>query len=178
MLIACKFKRPNAPVEIDDATYYFRPIDPANADSEHVAEVSNNAHIQRLMGIPEAYYIAQAQALPTAPKPTLVAVDTITGTPAVDGADQGINSAAPVVDQPPADGQAPQGSNDVVPLPEELQEQARNLNELSWQGLQAQLKQGGIAPAVIKAALDIEKAKPEADQRATTLKLLGKALEA
>ncbi len=176
MLIACKFKRPNAPVEIDDATYYFRPIDPANADSEHVAEVTDNAHIQRLMGIPEAYYIAQAQALPTVPKPALAVVTTITG--AGENPAQSVPPAAAVGEQSLAtSSQEPQGSNDVAPLPDELLEQARNLNELSWQGLNAQLKQGGIAKPVIKAALDIEKAKPEADQRATTLKLLAKALE-
>jgi len=69
MLIACKFKRPKAPVELDGNVYFFVPIDPANADSEHVADVENSDHIQRLLGIPEAYYIARAQSLQTATKP-------------------------------------------------------------------------------------------------------------
>lgn len=68
MLIACKFRRPNAPVELPTkdgktTTYLFRPIDPNAPESEHVAEVTDPDHISRLLAIPEGYHIAQSEAL-------------------------------------------------------------------------------------------------------------------
>lgn len=69
MLIGSIFKRPKAPIEMPGKTYFFVPIDPSNPDSEHVAEVTDEAHIQRFMQIPEGYYISKAQALPTTSKP-------------------------------------------------------------------------------------------------------------
>lgn len=176
MLIACKFKRPKAPVELDGNVYFFVPIDPANADSEHVADVENSDHIQRLLGIPEAYYIARAQSLQTATKPvppvaTVAEQDSPpppppppAGSSTGAGTDAGSN-------EPPA------GANVAATLPPEIVEAAAQLNGLSWQKLKAELAKGGIAKVVIKAALDLEVAKPEPDQRSTTLKVLSQALE-
>lgn len=67
MLIASRFQRPTAPVELPNAngtttTYFFKPIDPSVPNSEHVAEVSDPKHIQRLLGIPEGYYVSEHAA--------------------------------------------------------------------------------------------------------------------
>lgn len=190
MLIACKFKRPKAPVELDGNVYFFVPIDPANADSEHVADVENSDHIQRLLGIPEAYYIARAQSLQTVPKPAppvapvaeqdppppagsstgggadTASLNITTGTDTGTDTDTGTGSTEP-----------PAGANVAATLPPEIVEAAAQLNGLSWQKLKAELAKGGIAKVVIKAALDLELAKPEPDQRGTTLKVLSQALE-
>ena len=185
MLIACKFKRPKAPVELDGNVYFFVPIDPANADSEHVADVENSDHIQRLLGIPEAYYIARAQSLRTVAKPA-APVDPAGGqeppTPPVvssTGTDAGGDGAgaSTATSSDAGDSEPPAGANVAATLPPEIVEAAAQLNGLSWQKLKAELAKGGIAKVVIKAALDLELAKPEPDQRGTTLKVLSQALE-
>lgn len=182
MLIACKFKRPKAPVELDGNVYFFVPIDPANADSEHVADVENSDHIQRLLGIPEAYYIARAQSLQTTTKPVPPvapvadqdppppAGSSAGGAPEPGGADTTTGTDA-------GSSEPPAGANVAATLPPEIVEAAAQLNGLSWQKLKAELAKGGIAKVVIKAALDLELAKPEPDQRGTTLKVLSQALE-
>lgn len=176
MLIACRFKRPNAPVDLGDKVYFFKPVDPANADSEHVAMVEDKNHIQRLLQIPEAYYIAVTELPPTVAKPVAAAAGS---QPAKSGTGEGGDPGTGNL--PPANDQTGEGNGDAnsqIPPPKELQEQGEALNGLSWQALQGQLKKGGIDKAVIKIALEIEQAKPEADQRATTLKFLLAALEA
>ncbi|MBA0394858.1 hypothetical protein D7U98_05495 [Stenotrophomonas maltophilia] len=184
MLIACKFKRPKAPVELDGNVYFFVPIDPANADSEHVADVENSDHIQRLLGIPEAYYIARAQSLQTATKPVppvapVAEQDSPPPPPAGSstgaGTDAGGSDTTTVTDA--GSNEPPAGANVAATLPPEIVEAAAQLNGLSWQKLKAELAKGGIAKVVIKAALDLELAKPEPDQRSTTLKVLSQALE-
>jgi len=72
---------------------------------------------------------------------------------------------------------APAGASVAATLPPEIVEAAAQLNGLSWQKLKAELAKGGIAKVVIKAALDLELAKPEPDRRGTTLKVLSQALE-
>lgn len=172
MLIACRFKRPNAPVDLGDKVYFFKPVDPANPDSEHVALVDDNAHIQRLLQIPEAYYIALTELPPTVAKPKAPQTPPTKD----DDGTAGDKNDAPAGSKPPVG--ITDSGNAQVPPPKELQEQGEALNGLSWQKLQAELKKGGIDKAVIKIALDIEQAKPEADQRGTTLKFLSAALEA
>ncbi len=171
MLIACRFKRPKAPVDLGDRVYFFTPVDPSNPDSEHVAVVEDNVHVQKLLAVPEAYYIATSEP-PAAPqlaaKPQAIA---LSNQPSSTGAAQ--TAADEGAGKP---GTEAAGGGDAQ-LPAELIEAATNLNGLSWQALQAKLKEGGIDKVVIKAALDIELAKPEADQRATTIKLLTKAIE-
>ena len=190
MLIACKFKRPKAPVELDGNVYFFVPIDPANADSEHVADVENSDHIQRLLGIPEAYYIARAQSLQTVAKPAPPVAPVAEQDPPPPaggstggGADTASSNITTGTDTDADAGtdagstEPPSGANVAATLPPEIVEAAAQLNGLSWQKLKAELAKGGIAKVVIKAALDLELAKPEPDQRGTTLKVLSQALE-
>lgn len=171
MLIACRFKRPKAPVDLGDKIYFFAPVDPSNPDSEHVAVVEDKAHVQKLLAVPEAYYIATSE-LPAPPpviaKPVATTVNTTVTDTDTGGTAGGAQGA----------GGDSGGDSDGTELPAEILEAATNLNALSWQALQAKLKEGGLAAVVIKAALEIEQAKPEADQRATTIKLLTKAIEA
>jgi hypothetical protein len=167
MLIGSRFKRPKAPIELPPNTYHFLPIDPANPDSEHVCEVTNEDHIQRLLSITEGYYISKAQALPTTSKPAPAA-------PAPAPAPAVVVPAATTGDAAADAATADSSANTTAPsgLPQELEEAAIALNGLSWQKLNAELKAGGIDTAVIRRALDIELAKPEADHRATTVKIL------
>ncbi len=54
MKIECILKRPGGThAEIGGITYHFAP----NADGAHVADVADNDHIQRFLGIPEGYRI-------------------------------------------------------------------------------------------------------------------------
>lgn len=54
MKIECILKREGgSKVEIGSTEYHFAP----QADGAHVAEVSNNGHIQRFLSIPEGYRI-------------------------------------------------------------------------------------------------------------------------
>jgi hypothetical protein len=174
MLIGSRFKRPKAPIELPPNTYHFLPIDPANPDSEHVCEVTNEDHIQRLLSITEGYYISKAQALPTTSKPAPAAppanppAATASNTPPAD--DKSGNAAT---------GDAATSNNgtdasDTVAsgLPVDMEEAAKNLNGLSWQKLKAELGKGGIEVAVVKRALEIELAQPDVDQRVTTIKIL------
>lgn len=55
----------------------------------------------------------------------------------------------------------PAGANVAAALPPEIVEAAAHLNGLTWQKLKAELAKGGIDKVVIKAALDLELAKPE-----------------
>lgn len=166
MLIATRFKRPKAPITIDGVTYHFLPRDPSNPESEHVCEVADKAHVQRLLGIPEGYYLPDDEPAPATPAPRPVA-QVAPADPAP--ADDGSTPPPPV---PPTD------AITIAPLDDDQREAAVNLNALSWQGLQAQIKKGGIPVVVLHEALRIEQAKPEEDQRATTLKILTQAIEA
>lgn len=84
MLIECRIKRaggthvdmPNP----DESTtaYHFRPLDPSRADSPHVADVSNMAHVSRFIAADCTVYVpfegkagaAPLPKAPTAPAPT------------------------------------------------------------------------------------------------------------
>lgn len=167
MLIASRFKRPHAPVTLGDETYFFKPIDPANPDSEHVAEVENEDHIGRLLSITEGYYIAKGApvAVPIAARPAAQAVAV---------------QAAPVTQAQQADASAnAEEKSDSEPansLTEEQAEAAQKLNALGVRQLRDALEQGAER-AVIEEALRIELAKDENDQRASTIKLLQSKLD-
>ncbi|MDR1076362.1 MAG: hypothetical protein LBL59_08740 [Xanthomonadaceae bacterium] len=197
MLIATKFKRPGAPVTIGDTTYFFKPRDPANAQSEHVAEVTDTKHVQRLLSISEGYYLPEdtAEQL-TAAKPVVSAsgvsaedgVEPPTGGFGSVGGPDGIQNADGTqgTEEPPenreqaAEGagtENPQEDPDQALNPAEVQAAAQALNDLTWQKLSAELKKGDIPKEVIKVALDIELSRPEAVQRASTIKYLTQALE-
>lgn len=160
MLIACRFKRPHAPVTLGDETYFFKPIDPANPDSEHVAEVENEEHIGRLLSIAEGYYIAKSA-------PPLMAARPV--------AELSVQMTEPAKqDDASADNDAEQKESDSKPvqgLSEEQAEAARKLNALGVRQLRDALEQD-IERVVIEEALRIELAKDENDQRASTIKLL------
>lgn len=180
MLIGCRFHRPKAPVELANGTYFFTPIDPTNPESEHVCEVSNLEDAQRLLGIPEGYYISAAAPIPTTARPVAQQPAATTGEPT--STPTGSSGSAPSVattTSAPDGGTATSSATDsTVPsgLPTDLEEAAKNLNALSFQKLTAELKAGGLQEAVVRRALDIELSKPEDDQRATTVKALKKHL--
>lgn len=67
MLIASRIQRPSAPIDLGTRVYFFKPRDPNDPKSEHVAEVSDHKHLQQLLAITECYYIADQQEL--APMP-------------------------------------------------------------------------------------------------------------
>lgn len=160
MLIACKFHRPNAPVTIDDRTYFFRPINPADPQSEHVCEVADKAHAQRFMGIPEGYLIAEGE-LPVAQRP-----DATKPVPA-------LVTVEPTTTKEPA-------GPVVVPEAEaadaETVEQATALLEHNWQKILPMVKAGDIPTAVLTEALRLEQAKDADDVRSSVVKALTHAL--
>jgi hypothetical protein len=164
MLLASRFNRPKAPIEIGDKVYYFTPLDPTNPNSEHVCEVADKSHIAKLLAIPEGYYIPEDDEPVTTPAARPKAAATAPVAP------------PPPVDPPAAPVTPPSGAIEHHDLPEEIQEAARNLNALSWQALQAQVKKEGIPPQVLREALRIEQEKPEADRRGTTIKILTAAI--
>lgn len=66
--IATPFRRPKAPVSLKNANgsrteYFFKPCDPANENSEHVALVKDRDHVSRLLSLDggKAYTIAEYQ---------------------------------------------------------------------------------------------------------------------
>lgn len=70
MLIACKLHRPGGSKIVfgkgrEAITYHFKPADSkadhADPRIDHVAEVTDKAHISRLLAIPEAYEVADGQ---------------------------------------------------------------------------------------------------------------------
>ncbi|HJV52785.1 MAG TPA: hypothetical protein VJ652_15060 [Noviherbaspirillum sp.] len=66
MQIECILKRAGGTkAAIDGTEYHFAP----NADGSHVAEVADDAHIERFLGIAEAYraYRTEAPAKPAKP---------------------------------------------------------------------------------------------------------------
>lgn len=77
MQILCKAKRKGGTdITLDGKTYEFRPIDPSDKESPHVASIKDKAHIARLLSIPEGYEFyapeegdAAPAASVTAPEP-------------------------------------------------------------------------------------------------------------
>lgn len=188
MLIASRIKRPLAPIDFGDRVYFFTPVDPRDPGSTHVCEITDNAHIGRLLGITECYYLPDNSELPGAPLASKPIATTPAAKPlAAVAADQLAASAMSAVNLTAsvasgADGATTENTATATgivldELPEEQAEAAKNLSELSWQKLKAVLKEGGIAGAVIHEALRLETAKPEEDQRSTNIKVLSQALE-
>ena len=175
MLIASRFKRPEAPVNLPNADgttkdYFFRPVDPASPLSEHVADVTDAGHIQKLLAIGEGYYVAEANAALDAAK-VLAA-----------------SGARPVAQQPetppaqdhepeqsPAGEETPQGEQDDGDngAPQDDAAAATALLDLPLAKFKAAL--ADTPKSVLSAALAIETAKG-ADERATVVKQLKAAL--
>lgn len=53
-LIRSLIHRPHAPIELGNQRYFFRPID-GTPDGPHVCEVTDPAHVERLLSITEGY---------------------------------------------------------------------------------------------------------------------------
>lgn len=73
MLIGTFQKRPNDEIELPPRVYYFKPILPDDPNSIHVCEVTDKAHIERLLSIKESFFKMDKNAdphqLPTRDKP-------------------------------------------------------------------------------------------------------------
>lgn len=200
MLIASRFQRPNAPVELPNkdgtiARYFFRPIDPASPASEHVAEVADPAHIQRLLGIPEGYYISEhATAIADAAAAAASTTERPVAPPPADPAGtsdgeqaggQGESTAADAgsatedaasnADAPTADANvgtaASEHKGDAVV--DDVKIAASNLLSQHPREIKAAL--ANTPAEVRRAALEIEHAKGE-DERVTVTKALRESL--
>lgn len=99
-LIRSLIHRPHAPIELGTQRYFFRPID-GTPDGPHVCEVTDPAHIERLLSITEGYVPYELPTLtraPSTPEPPVappsqpttqvIAVGTATQPAPVDGVDQ------------------------------------------------------------------------------------------
>jgi hypothetical protein len=192
MLIACRFHRPNAPVVLPNpdgttTTYFFRPIAPNSPESEHVAEVEPAHHVERLLAIPEGYYIAEANAAlasaaaaaagstpkPVQPAPIETAAAIAPVAPATAAA------AVPPVEATVAPPAAPTDqAGDTTPPPDSparkvLEDAAHELLARSPAAFKAAVQT--VAPDVLKVALEIEGLKGS-EERATYTKALRAAL--
>lgn len=175
MLLGTYFRRPNAPIELGDKKYFFKPRNPNDPESEHVCEVTDKGHLQRLLAIAEGYYIADDQP-PTAPaaRPQAAPVatlDTSTGQVSGDASVAGNAGAAATA----GDGADQTGGGREEET--DTSEAARNLLDLHWQKLRAEVAKGGIPKAVLREAQALETARGE-DARSTVLKALEQAIGA
>lgn len=190
MLIASKFARPDAPIELGDRTYFFRPGHPNARPDEHVCEVTDNTHIQRLLSIQEGYYIPEpVTPPPPAARPQAPAAPAATAPPTVDPVAPPAPAAATTDPIAPTGGEgtgtetAKDGSgagegNDAPELDaDEVAAAAAKLLDLSWQKVLQQVKLGGIPKPVLEEALKREQARSGDDEpRATVVKALTAAL--
>jgi hypothetical protein len=103
MKIQCILKREGGThIELRGTHYHFAP----QADGRHVAEVTDEAHISRLLSIPEAYRVVADT--PAAPKPAAAPIPEPTiQTPPVDPA---LSTGNAPWTPPPAPTDKPQGS--------------------------------------------------------------------
>ena len=176
MLIASRFKRPNAPINLPNADgttkdYFFRPVDPASPESEHVAEVTDAGHIQKLLSIAEGYYVAEANAALDAAKTLAASGARPVAQPTEPVPAPAQPDAAADQPQPSSDTetqQDDQGTDESTPAGD-VSEAAAALLELSLAKFKAALAE--TPKPVLEAALSIETAKG-ADERATVVKQL------
>lgn len=187
MLIASRFKRPNAPIELPngDGTfqrYFFRPIDPNAPESEHVAQVTNAAHIGRLLGIAEGYYVSEAgETLRAAAAAAAAGIQNPATPPAAPpaGPTAGEAPVAPAQDSGAPPAPAPQGEQNAPPAAAaadnagSVEEKAIALLDQPLSKIKADI--GSTSKAVLERALAIELAKGE-DERSTVTKALRAAI--
>lgn len=186
MLIASKFQRPRAPVELPNADgtftkYYFTPFDPGNPASEHVCDITDKAHIGRLLGITEGYYISDAQSIaavvaPVKPDPNQAKIDAVNAL-----GDLALANAAALAKAPETVAALVTSSMEAVNIPQVLsgnsQERAERLVGITK--LSEFKNSIGEQPRdVLEAALQIEKARSDDDERPTFIKALTNALKA
>lgn len=187
-----------------ERVYFFTPSNPADPGSVHVCDLPDDDY--DLLVKVEGYFpfrgtIPAAASRPTPPVKTaeeLAAEQASAATAAAAAAaakgaagtgtsSQTLSLTAtetsktkPPATDPAADtsaaGAADETSKADELTPAEIEESALKLLELSWQRIQAEIEKGGIPAAVAQRALDIELAKPEADQKLTVIKKLRSAL--
>jgi hypothetical protein len=160
MLIATTYQRPNAPIDLGDNVYHFRPMDPADSKSVHVADVHED-DVGTLLAIRNgdgsaAYYIPKAKGATTVSKPAASPAPAANagGTPAGNAA----------------------GGNDADAA--DVQAAAKHLLDAHHKTRKAEIAKGGIPKAVLQAALEIEIGKPEEEQRDPVIIQLREAIEA
>lgn len=165
MLIATTYQRPNAPIDLGDGrVYHFRPMDPADAESVHVADVHED-DVGTLLAIRNgdgtaAYYIPKAKGTTTVSKPASAPAPAATApVSGAAGAEASLNG---------------DGEGDAA----EIEAAARNLLDLHHKTRKAEIAKGGIPKAVLEAALAIETGKPEEDQRDPVITQLRDAIGA
>lgn len=178
LLIGTYFRRPNAPIELpnDDGTftsYFFRPIDPRNPASEHVATVTDPAHQERLLSITEGYYRSEAQSVVESavsaaasfakPRPNTTATDQPSDRVESSDALQAIDDVA---QHDPPRAEAPPIDDDQA---------VKSLLGLSLRAFRAELP--NTPQSVLRAALLAEAARGDAE-RPTYTKALREALKA
>jgi hypothetical protein len=171
MKIASKFDRPDAPIELNGRTYYFRR-DPSDPNGPPTAEVEDPADIQRLLSITEGYYIPGDAPVASKPAPRKDPNAEGPGAPPPPEGSTTTTTTTTSTTTSSADGGEGGGA------PAEAQAQADEMLALSWQALQARISKGDFSRDAIELALKIEEAKPDDDQRASTIKQLKKGLEA
>jgi hypothetical protein len=78
MKIECKLKRNGgSEIQLGEATYKFVPVDTDDETSAHVCEVEDEAHIERLLSITEAYRIHRKPGEAAKPAKPAVVEDVI-----------------------------------------------------------------------------------------------------
>lgn len=196
-LLATTQKRPKAPIELGnpiDRSYFFVPSDPSDANSVHVCDVSEDDY-DLLIKIPGYFAfrgtLAPVTARPAATTPAAPATppapapEPAPGTTAAPDANAVTTSTTDAaVMERAATTTAAATTTDAAAAADaavhsdaaEIETAALNLLDLSWQKLGAEIDKGGIPTAVAQRALDIELAKPEADQKLTIVKKLKASL--
>lgn len=78
MKIQCKTKRNGgSDITLDDRTYHFRPIDPTDAKSPHIASVQDKAHIARFLSIAEGFEFYAAEDGDGEPDPVRTPIEPV-----------------------------------------------------------------------------------------------------
>lgn len=191
-LLATNQRRPNAPIELGpnrERVYFFTPSIPTDPGSVHVADVSDEDY-DHLIKI-EGYFAFRGTIAAATARPAATVAPAVPATPSPAPApvvvDAPASDPAPTTDAPapaPATTPAPEtASTETTEATtasteeaKEIEEAATALLSLSWQALGPEISKGGIPTAVVQRALDIELAKPDADQRLTNIKKLRAAL--
>lgn len=168
-LLATNQRRPNVPIELGpnrERVYFFTPSIPTDPGSVHVADVSDEDY-DHLIKI-EGYLAFRGTIAAATARPAATVAPAVPATP----------SPAPATTPAPetASTETTEATTASTEEAKEIEEAATALLSLSWQALGPEISKGGIPTAVVQRALDIELAKPDADQRLTNIKKLRAAL--
>lgn len=150
-LIRSLIHRPHAPIELGTQRYFFRPID-GTPDGPHVCEVTDPAHIERLLSITEGYAPFE---LPTLTRPPTQEPGAQSSQPATQVI--GVGGTTPPPSTAPADGVD--------------QDRVIALRGLSVADLRVQLQQI-TEPALLTALLALEESSTQPPPRNTVLSIV------